>query len=60
MSIRVLLADDSDIIRGAIIRTLNEEPGLEVVGEAASFADAVELIAALKARCFAPRPAHAR
>jgi DNA-binding NarL/FixJ family response regulator len=48
MPTRVLLADDSDIIRGAIMRVLNEEPGLELVGEGASFADAIQLTATLK------------
>jgi two-component system, NarL family, nitrate/nitrite response regulator NarL len=48
MPIRVLLADDSDIIRGAIMRVLSEEPGIELVGEGANFADAIQLTAALK------------
>jgi DNA-binding NarL/FixJ family response regulator len=48
MSTKVLLADDSDIIRAAIVRLLKEEPGFELVGEAASFAEAIELIASLK------------
>lgn len=48
MSIKVLLADDSDIIRGAILKVLSEEPTLEVVGETSSFAETIELTAALK------------
>jgi DNA-binding NarL/FixJ family response regulator len=48
MATRVLLADDSDIMRSAIVRVLKEEPGLEVVGEAASFAETVQLVATVK------------
>jgi two-component system nitrate/nitrite response regulator NarL len=48
MSIKVLLADDSDIIRGAILKVLSEEPGFELVGEGASYADAIQLTARLK------------
>ncbi len=45
MSIKVLLADDSDVMRTAIRKTLNEEPRIEVVGEAASFTTAMQMIA---------------
>jgi len=45
MPIKVLLADDSDVMRSAIRRTLKEEPGIEVVGEASNFAKTVQLIA---------------
>jgi DNA-binding NarL/FixJ family response regulator len=48
MSIKVLLIDDTDIIRVAIMKVLSEELGLELVGEGASFADAVQLTARLK------------
>jgi DNA-binding NarL/FixJ family response regulator len=48
MPIRVLLIDDTDIMRSAIARTLKEEPSLELVGEGASFAESVELCSALK------------
>jgi DNA-binding NarL/FixJ family response regulator len=48
MSIKILLADDSDIMRAAIVRLLNEESGLELVGEATSFAEAMKMTAALK------------
>jgi DNA-binding NarL/FixJ family response regulator len=34
MSIKVLLADDSDVMRSAIAKLLNEEPSTELVGEA--------------------------
>jgi DNA-binding NarL/FixJ family response regulator len=39
MPIRVLIADDSNAMRAAIARTLKQDPELEVVGEATSFAD---------------------
>jgi DNA-binding NarL/FixJ family response regulator len=42
MAIRVLIADDSDVMRAAIARTLKTDPDLEVVGEAASFAETLE------------------
>jgi DNA-binding NarL/FixJ family response regulator len=48
MSIKVLLADDSEIMRAAIVRVLNEESSVELVGEATSFAEAMEMTAALK------------
>ena len=48
MSIKVLLIDDTDIIRVAIMKVLSEEPGFELVGEGASFAEAVELCSTLK------------
>jgi DNA-binding NarL/FixJ family response regulator len=42
MAIRVLIADDSDVMRATIASTLKADPDLEVVGEAASFAEALE------------------
>jgi DNA-binding NarL/FixJ family response regulator len=48
MSIRVLLADDSDIMRKAILGTLAEDPRIEVVAEALSFAQTIELTHSLK------------
>lgn len=48
MPIRVLLIDDTDIIRCAIARVLQEESSVALVGEGASFAEAVELSATLK------------
>ena len=44
MPIKVLLADDSDVMRSAIRKTLTEEPRIQLVGEAASFARAIQLI----------------
>jgi DNA-binding NarL/FixJ family response regulator len=47
MSIKVLLADDSEIMRAAIVRLLKEKASVELVGEAASFAQAMEMTATL-------------
>jgi chemotaxis response regulator CheB len=47
MAIRVLIADDSDVMRAAIARTLKEDPDLEVVGEATSFADTLKQVSTL-------------
>ncbi|BCJ50341.1 DNA-binding response regulator [Actinoplanes sp. NBRC 14428] len=43
MSIRVLLADDQALIRAGFRMIIDADPGLEVVGEAADGAEAVEL-----------------
>lgn len=43
MTIRVLLADDQALVRGALAALLSLEGDLEVVGEAASGADAIAL-----------------
>lgn len=48
MPIKVLLADDCDFMRRAIRRTLDEEPKIEVVGEAVDFAKTMQLIADTK------------
>ena len=48
MSIKVLLADDSHIMRSAIRKILEEERRIQVVGEAETFAKAVQLIADTK------------
>jgi DNA-binding NarL/FixJ family response regulator len=48
MSIRLLLVDDSDVMRAAIRKLLTKELGIEVVGAATSFAEAIALTAALK------------
>lgn len=42
-TIRVLLVDDHAMFREGIARMLEREPGIEVVGQAASAADALEL-----------------
>ena len=48
MSIRVLLADDSDIMRKAILGALAEDPRIQVIGEAHDFAQTIQLTASLK------------
>jgi chemotaxis response regulator CheB len=45
MSIKVLLADDTDLMRHAIRKLIKEEPSIELVGEASNFGQAVQLIA---------------
>jgi two-component system chemotaxis response regulator CheY len=45
--IRVLVADDHTVVRTGIRHILEGEPGFEVVGEAASGAETLELAAAL-------------
>ena len=47
MAIRVLIADDNVVVRDAIARTLKADRDLEVVGEAASFAEALQLASTL-------------
>lgn len=44
-SIRVALADDQHLIRGGFRSLLEAEPGIEVVGEAGTGREAVELVA---------------
>ena len=44
MSIRILLADDQQLIRAGFSSLLSAEPDLEVVGEAATGRDAVALV----------------
>jgi hypothetical protein len=39
LSIKVLVADDSDVMRRAIAKLLNEEPSTSLVGEAKGFAE---------------------
>jgi DNA-binding NarL/FixJ family response regulator len=46
--IKVLLADDSDIMRDAIRKLLAEESRIKIVGEAQSFASAMQMIADYK------------
>jgi two-component system response regulator DevR len=48
MPVRVLLADDSDFMRSAIRRILEDEPRILVVGEAGTFAKTVQMIGDLK------------
>ncbi len=46
--IKLLIADDSDIMREAIKKLLADEPRIHIVGEASSFAAAMQMIADLK------------
>jgi DNA-binding NarL/FixJ family response regulator len=48
MPIKLLLADDSDVLRPAIVQLLKDEPRIELVGEATSFAGTLRLAAGLK------------
>jgi DNA-binding NarL/FixJ family response regulator len=48
MSLRVLVVDDHPLFRFGVCTLLAAEPGIEVVGEAAGGADAVEAAAALR------------
>lgn len=45
--IRVLVVDDQSLIRQAVTDILGSDPGIEVVGEAANGADALEQVSAL-------------
>ncbi len=44
MPIKVLIADDSIVMRAALRRTLEEESQIEVVGEASSFSETLQLL----------------
>ena len=48
LPIKVLLADDSEIMREAIKKLLKDEPRIHIVGEASSFGAAMQLVADLK------------
>ena len=48
MAIRVLMADDNDAMRSAIRRTLNEEPRIEIVAEASTFVETIQMISDFK------------
>jgi DNA-binding NarL/FixJ family response regulator len=47
-AVRVLIADDQTLFRAGLARLLNEDPRVEVVGEAADGADAAKLAAKQK------------
>ena len=48
MTIRVLVADDQDLVRTGLTMILNAQPDIEVVGEAANGVDAVDLAQRLR------------
>lgn len=43
MTLRVIVADDQDLVRTGLAMILNAQPGIEVVGEASDGAEAVHL-----------------
>ena len=48
MSIKVLIADDTDIMREARRKVLREEPRIEIVGEATTFGQTMQAIVDFK------------
>jgi DNA-binding NarL/FixJ family response regulator len=48
MTIRVLIADDQDIVRAGLTMILDAQPGIDVVGEAADGRQAVALARTLR------------
>ncbi len=48
VTVRVLVADDQDIVRTGLVMILDAQPGITVVGEAADGREAVALARALR------------
>jgi chemotaxis response regulator CheB len=48
MPVKVILADDSELMRSAIRRLLEQESHIEVVGEAENFAKTIQMVSDLK------------
>jgi two-component system, NarL family, response regulator NreC len=46
--IKVLVADDNEIVRSALVRMLNADADLAVIGEAANFDETLKLVDVLK------------
>jgi DNA-binding NarL/FixJ family response regulator len=44
VSVRVIVADDQQMVRAGFVRLLESEPGIDVVGQAADGAHAVEIV----------------
>jgi chemotaxis response regulator CheB len=52
ISIRMLLIVDSDVIRRVLSDFLQDEPPIEIVGEAKDFTELLEKVLALKPRLY--------
>ena len=48
MSIKVLLADESDSMRATMRQILAVEPSIEIVAEARSFPEAIQMVVDIK------------
>jgi two-component system, NarL family, response regulator DevR len=48
MTTRIVLVDDHEIVRLGLITLLEDQPGLQVVGEAGNAADAIQVVATLR------------
>lgn len=48
MNIRVVVADDFPLVREGVVRALNQDPSIDVVGEASDGAEALRLVEELK------------
>jgi DNA-binding NarL/FixJ family response regulator len=48
MPVKVILADDSELMRSAIRRLLEQEPHISIVGEAGNFAKTIQMVGDLK------------
>jgi DNA-binding NarL/FixJ family response regulator len=48
MPLRLLVADNNDVVRSSIMRILKGNPDVEVVGQAIGYAQTMELAATLK------------
>ena len=48
MSIRVVVADDQDLVRTGLVMILGAQPGIDVVGEAADGIQAIEVATRLR------------
>ena len=48
MTIKVVVADDFPLVREGVVRALNSDPGIEVIGQAENGQDAIELAERLR------------